>query len=98
MPDFLQQNGFIQISRDLQFRVCNPGEPCAIPYKMREGEPFYRGERKSGGSWRKQGVSGISLAEPLPAEKRTPSSSFIFAGHVSSASGFPTVLIEVSVY
>ena len=46
MPDFLQQNGFIQISRDLQFRVCNPGEPRgAIPHTRREGEPcLQRGE------------------------------------------------------
>lgn len=98
MPDFLQQNGFIQISRGLQFRVCNPGEPCAIPHTRRQGEPLYRGERKSGGSWKKQGVSGFSLVESLPEEKRSPSSSVIFAGHLSSPSGFPTLLIEVSVY
>ena len=83
--------------------ICNSGSAILgspMVQSLTQGgkeNPVYRGERKSGGSWRKKGVSGFSLVESLPVEKRSPS-SVIFAGHVSSPSGFLTLLIEVSVY
>ena len=39
--------GLSWVSRELQFGVCNHGEPHASPQMAREGALFYRGEKKA---------------------------------------------------
>ena len=41
--------GLSWISRELQFGVCNHGEPHASPQMGREGGLFHGGERQPGG-------------------------------------------------
>ena len=90
--------GLFGISRELQFRVCNHGKPCANPCKAREGDHFYRREKKVGRAIVNR-VRGFSWAEFL-LEKE----SFFFCwamqlsqGVRAPPSGSPN-LIEVSVY
>ena len=39
---------FFEISKELQFRASNHGEPCASQGTAREGELFYRGKKEVG--------------------------------------------------
>ena len=44
----LAKMGLFGVSRELQFVVCNHGEPHAILCMPREGEQFYRRKRNLG--------------------------------------------------
>ena len=57
------------ISKDLQFGVCDHGKLCASPQTAREGEHFYRGEKKVGRAVVNR-VHGFSFTESLPGKKR----------------------------
>ena len=65
--------GLFRISGELQFRVCNHGEPCASSHMAREGEHFYKEEKEVGRAVANR-VHGFLFAESLPGEKRSFSS------------------------
>ena len=63
--------GLHEISRELQLRVCNQGQPCASSPRARGAERFYWGEKEPGE--RRDTVNRVcdfSLAESLPGKKR----------------------------
>ena len=62
--------GLHEISRELQLRVCNQGQPHASALRVRGAELFYWGE-KEGGERRDRGsrVRGFWLAESLSGKK-----------------------------
>ena len=71
LPELLQQKmGLHEISRELQLRVCNQGQPHASLLRVRGAELFYWGE-KEGGERRDRGsrVRGFWLAESLSGKK-----------------------------
>ena len=69
--------GSFGISRELQFEVCNYGEPCAGLHTQRKGQHFNEKERELGEQLPlvKKKAHGSSLAESLPGKKRGFSSS-----------------------
>ena len=91
--------GLFRISRELQFGVCNHGEPRASPLTAREGELFYREEKEVGRALVNR-VHGLSLAELLPGKESSffVLSSVTITGHKCSPFWSPESLIEVSVY
>ena len=64
-----------RISRELQFRVHNLGEPSASPPMAREREHFSERGKGSWESYGKQKLHSVSLAKLLPGKKRGLSSS-----------------------
>lgn len=75
LPDiFPAKLGLFEVSKKLQFGVCNYDEPCANPCRAKEGQHFYRGGKGNWESYSKQRVPGFSLAEFLPGKKKSLSS------------------------
>ena len=85
--------GLFRTSRELQFKVCNHGEPYASPHMTREGEGFYRG-KKEGGRDLVNRVHGFLLAESLPGRKKTfflLLAQLLSQGMITPPAGLPTL-------
>lgn len=89
------------ITRELQFRVCTYGEPCAIPCRAREGASLIKGRRTLGGRAveRKNEKSQWFFIDWVLARDEEESISLlgsaVLTGHESAPFWFPnTVLLK----
>lgn len=86
--------GLFGINRELQFGVCNHGEPCASPQQKLRGKLFFTGEEEFG---RPAVNKSPRLFIGRAAARREEGAVLSLQGMGAPPSDLPT-LIEVSVY
>lgn len=62
-----------RVGRELQFGVCNHGDPCESPCMVRESEYFYREEKQVGRAVAKKTIHGFSLVKSFRKEEKSSS-------------------------